>query len=359
MLELPVESLLGPRMEALSAAVRGLDAELRAARTDVRPTHAAFVALRRQFFPDGDPRASCLVSLLLLPAQDYANSGFLRRDPAMQVFEDFVDIGRACPAMHPARRAFGLWWCSRIPELSGRFAEGEAYAREGLREVEAPLGTDHWMVANLRKSLGVNLVGQGQDREGERMLVDGYEGLMSAVGPDNGNTEAAFESLVDFEWKRGDLHEASRIATGHLERLLASGADPARLDGPAWCVVVLPGMEHEAYEAALRVSNLVIASGSYKGNELNTLGAGQYRLGRFREALDTLLRSTELGEREHAGPQIYDSAFLAMTHARLGNSAEAAAALARAREILKDPVQASEAENQALVREAGAVVEGQ
>jgi len=355
--EVTADMLLGPERSALAAAVRTLDADLREARTDIGPRHEAFVALRRQFFVDSDPRAACLVGLLLGPAQRYANSG-VHREAALGVFEDFVEVGRACGAMPAGRRVHGLWWCSRLCEQLGRFAEGEASAREGLREVEAPLGTDHWMVANLRGNLGMNLIGLGREAEGERMLVAGYDGLMSTVGPANGNTWLCFQSLIGFYAARGRTHDASRIAVGHLGRLLASDTDPSRLNDPAWCVVAVPGMEPEAYAAALDASTRVIAAQTYANIHLNTLGVAQYRLRLYEVALETLLRSAELSEREPAGTQVADYAFIAMTHARLGHPVEAAEALARARGILKVPAQASDPENQGFLREAEEIVEG-
>jgi Flp pilus assembly protein TadD len=52
---------------------------------------------------------------------------------------------------------------------------------------------------------------------------------------------------------------------------------------------------------------------------LNTLGAAQYRTGRYNEALETLTRCADLNRNKDPS----DSAFLALTYHRLGNAEKA------------------------------------
>jgi uncharacterized protein HemY len=69
----------------------------------------------------------------------------------------------------------------------------------------------------------------------------------------------------------------------------------------------------------------------------NTLGVAQYRNGKWKEAVDTFEKSLAMGERLPAGPFPHDMAFLAMTHAQLGDFDLAATMLARADEAAKSP----------------------
>jgi hypothetical protein len=82
-----------------------------------------------------------------------------------------------------------------------------------------------------------------------------------------------------------------------------------------------------------------------------TLGAAQYRAGRYAEAAATL-RDAESGSAGDAAAL----AFLAMAQARLGQHEAAGHALAQARERLSASRQAADGKVEALVREAEALV---
>ena len=76
-------------------------------------------------------------------------------------------------------------------------------------------------------------------------------------------------------------------------------------------------------------------------------------------ALETLTRSDKLKSARCIGNQPADLAFLAMTQHQLGLPSPARATLARLRETLQqDPRWASDADAQAFLREAAALIEG-
>jgi len=83
------------------------------------------------------------------------------------------------------------------------------------------------------------------------------------------------------------------------------------------------------------------------------LGLAHYRLADYAEALPVLARADSLSTpfvSQSGHPETV--AFLAMTHARLGNADQAAAALARMRQLLNQPAYAKDMALAALAREA-------
>jgi TolA-binding protein len=82
---------------------------------------------------------------------------------------------------------------------------------------------------------------------------------------------------------------------------------------------------------------------------LNTLGAAQYRMALYEDALKTLIEADRLNK---GAPE--DIAFLVMTQHRLGQTQAARATFARLREIVIE--RASNTDFPALLREAEATL---
>jgi hypothetical protein len=81
------------------------------------------------------------------------------------------------------------------------------------------------------------------------------------------------------------------------------------LNERSWSVARDSGRDPSDYLWALRRAEAACRYDPDNGNFLNTLGLAQYRTGQYRQALDTLTRSTTL----NGGRQPADLAFLAMT----------------------------------------------
>jgi hypothetical protein len=106
-----------------------------------------------------------------------------------------------------------------------------------------------------------------------------------------------------------------------------------RFQEASWAVVSRPGAAAEQYRQALRWAEIACRlkpkPGEFPGGpgpgdmNLSTLGAAQYRVGRYKEAVETLSRGLVTAE---------GRAFLAMAHHRLGNKAKAQALLAPLRD---------------------------
>jgi hypothetical protein len=124
--------------------------------------------------------------------------------------------------------------------------------------------------------------------------------------------------------------------------------DPHRFHEAAWDTVRRPHLTALPYRLALRQAETARRLGPGEDKYTITCGVALYRAGRYQDARDTL---EETHEEVPAA-----LAFLAMAQHRFGESRQAQETLARLREILKQPAWAKDAEAQAFLREAEAVL---
>jgi hypothetical protein len=113
--------------------------------------------------------------------------------------------------------------------------------------------------------------------------------------------------------------------------------DPNRLNNIAWDLVRRAGQSPTDYQRGLLLIAEALRIRPDDMSLRNTLGVAQYRNGQWKEAVDTFEKSLAMGERLPIGPYPHDMAFLAMSHAQLGDLDLAATMLARANEAAKSP----------------------
>jgi tetratricopeptide (TPR) repeat protein len=119
-------------------------------------------------------------------------------------------------------------------------------------------------------------------------------------------------------------------------------------------LLVSPASGGDAYERALHRSRLIAEPRPWDMAALGRVGMGQYRLGRYAEALPTLERATALlGE-----PDATQLLFLTMARCRLGQASKARESLDRARVLLKDANPVRMRKQLALLSEAEALLAG-
>jgi len=151
------------------------------------------------------------------------------------------------------------------------------------------------------------------------------------------------------------LSDATRA---HALRFAAAIPDDVEhLNRRAWNVVIDASGSPESYGAALRAAAQAMAQAPDDTNVLNTLAAALYRNGMFAEAKVKLLRSIDLRQQAGRPSHAADLAFLAMVHARLGETEAAARTLADLDRALTPELRQNDA-YRALCSEARAVVEG-
>jgi tetratricopeptide (TPR) repeat protein len=112
--------------------------------------------------------------------------------------------------------------------------------------------------------------------------------------------------------------------------------DTYNLEYETWAAVRLPDNDVVAYQAALEK---VEKADNWEPNDtaiLNTLGAAQYRLGSYEDALKTLTKSAKILSDAGEEPNPVNVAFTAMTLHQIGQAEEAKATLGQLRELCKD-----------------------
>ncbi|MBI3466590.1 MAG: protein kinase [Planctomycetes bacterium] len=134
-------------------------------------------------------------------------------------------------------------------------------------------------------------------------------------------------------------------------------ANPANaLNNAAWLIIREADRSVEEYRRALgdaeKVCRLVPDNGVY----LNTLGIARYRVGQYEYAAVTLRLSDQFNSKAFGQSHPADLAFLAMAHHRIGHAEEAQKLLDRLRKSLQDPRWKDDAEPQAFLREAEALI---
>ncbi len=119
------------------------------------------------------------------------------------------------------------------------------------------------------------------------------------------------------------------------------------------------------YQQALRQAEGArqLAAEKDKGLYLDTLAMAQYRVGKYKEAVASLMES-EKSQGNAKGTAVRDSgrarrlAFLAMAHFQLGQKEKGKETLEKLREVMKKPEAAKDEEAQGFLREAEELVEG-
>jgi WD40 repeat protein len=132
--------------------------------------------------------------------------------------------------------------------------------------------------------------------------------------------------------------------------------DPERLRQASWKVVQKPGADVEQYRLALRHAEAASRLEKSNADYLNAVGAARYRLADNPKALEALKQAQSRYD-WGVGEVPYNLAFLAMAHHRLGQRDPALAALDRAYVAMRRPDWSGYRDCQALLREAGDLIE--
>jgi eukaryotic-like serine/threonine-protein kinase len=187
-----------------------------------------------------------------------------------------------------------------------------------------------------------------------------WRGLGSDAKNRIGNSTAALASQIkswnEEEWDRM-FHVTEWKHTPIIEQAprLPSLSETEReavneLNSAAWRVVQSPAAAMETRGVALRLAEKCV--GLYPdGNNLNTLGVAQYRVGAYGKALEILERADKLNKGIPA-----DVAFIVMAHQQLGQHTQAIAAYARLQEIMRQPKWAPDAESCQFLAEVDALL---
>jgi WD40 repeat protein len=129
--------------------------------------------------------------------------------------------------------------------------------------------------------------------------------------------------------------------------------DPDRYHQAAWDTVRRPHLTAPPYRLALRQAETACRLAAAEDKYTITRGVALYRVGRYRDARDTLTKAAQARESVPAA-----LAFLAMAQHQLDEPRQAQETLARLQETMKQPRWAEDAQAQAFLREAEALLPG-
>jgi len=147
-------------------------------------------------------------------------------------------------------------------------------------------------------------------------------------------------------------HEALALAESAVE-------NPRFLNLASRAVVRRAGAPAAPYQRALRQAESACLLAPYEGEFRTTLGMAQYRVGKYREAVDTLIRAGQLNANSERDSLAPDLAFQAMAQYRLGQREDAQAALDRLRKAVEQPDRANDEEARAFLGEAERLIRGE
>jgi WD domain, G-beta repeat len=143
---------------------------------------------------------------------------------------------------------------------------------------------------------------------------------------------------------------ARQLALSLVDRY-HEATDPEAYHQASWAIVRQPYLNAFQYRFALLQAEHARRLADDGGRYRTLLGAAQYRVGRYQDALATLTRGDQ-----HDQDSPADLAFLVMAQHRLGHGDQARAALSRLRELVTQPDWTDDAEARDLLHEAEALV---
>jgi tetratricopeptide (TPR) repeat protein len=152
------------------------------------------------------------------------------------------------------------------------------------------------------------------------------------------------------------ISEAGRRKALELAECYPEEKDPERFNRAAWSIVRWPYLNVFQYQFALSQAQAACRMAPDKGSYLTTLGAAQYRLADYHDALTTLVRADQMNPDQSKSIPA-DLALLAMIHHRLQHKTEAAAYLTKLRQCTKEPSWAKDEEAKTLLIEVESLLQ--
>jgi tetratricopeptide (TPR) repeat protein len=137
------------------------------------------------------------------------------------------------------------------------------------------------------------------------------------------------------------------------------GEDAEKLEDEAWKAIVVPDKDVKAHQAALEKAGKANALEPNDPSILITLGAAQYRVGSYGNALKTLTKAEQTLSGTGEEPDPWNLAFKAMTLHKIGRAYEAKTAFDQLRELCKERPFSEDMELQGLLAESEKLIAGE
>ncbi len=340
------------------ASSRDLQEWLRAygAVAETQQAMSAATALVSRLFREHPEHRRLLVDAVVSWARAFADAGG-DQALALRVLDALRRLSAADPQVDAVRRG-------AVARTMVKLAIGAAGASSGAPPIGSPpdyravsAAFEAFAAVALRAALGASFDTAAVITTAERELVAAWHGAMQRSGLYEGSDRLILQEVLDFQDDMGALDRAAALASEELTKFMTAGMlVPNETNELTWAIVRVAGLAPEAYATALVAAQNTAQALSSRGSAVNTLGVALYRAGQYEEAIEALRRSDALYEGQKLGRQPANWAFLAMSHAQLGQTQEAAAALATLRELMQDPKLAGDLENRLFLAEAEALV---
>ena len=303
-----------------------------------------------------------LAETLGLLAQVLVNRG--EYGEAEDLLRDSLRIRKAVAPQQRLQIAVTTDALADVLIISDQYQDVEAIMPEVLAAWRQALPADSTLLARTLSEMAVYHLDRDELDTADGLLQEALAIYAAAPEPAMRQQTTALRAMFGILKSRNELAAAVPLAMGAVNAVqrvqdIWQGAWARRQTvDDCWELALDPRRDREEYEIALGTVRVGFSETPDDVRLVNVLGALQYRLGYFEEALLTLAQSGLDFRQQPEGPEPACVAFIAMAHHRLGHAAEAQAALERFRNILRQPEIARTAGCQALRAEAERLIGG-
>jgi tetratricopeptide (TPR) repeat protein len=283
-------------------------------------------------------------------------------DEAEELLRESIRVRRAVAPHQRLQIAVTLDSLNTMLNLGGRTEALMASVPEALEAWREVVPEEGQLMARILAEYGIVYLLHDRRDEAEPLLKEALDIFHTLPGRPLPLYKFALQGVYELLDRADQRAEKVRIAIKALEVIARLDDEESlreaerNLANFCWHIAKDPKRTREDYELALSGVDAYLSHRPDTYAAMNTRGVLLYRLGRFDEALATLTHSETLHAEEKQCCAPPDSAFMAMTYNRLGQHEKARAALARFREILRDPKYPPKDENKGFLAEAEAMI---
>jgi tetratricopeptide (TPR) repeat protein len=281
-------------------------------------------------------------------------------DEAESLFRESARIREAVAPHQRLQIALTYHQLANTLALAGRIDELREFAPTTIAAWREALADDSVILARILTEYGILYLDTDNAEAAETLLRDAVaifnkddqapthlrasavRGLYRVLEKQHGPAETIPIAMEAVDLARElDSEERLHAAVRNLHNL-------------GWNIAKQPGRTEAEYRIALEAVQKALAEEPDTPAYVNTLGVLKYRFGDYEGALETLTISNAHYAQEFEGGAPCDLAFMAMTHARLGQDAEARALMDKLRAAMRNPASARSEDNWSHLAEAEA-----
>jgi tetratricopeptide (TPR) repeat protein len=288
-----------------------------------------------------------------------------RYDEALECFDEAIAIRREIAPDQKLQLALVLNSKANLLVMSGR-GDMEAGLRETIQGWRDALPAKSAMLGQVLTQAGAVFFTSQKMELADSLWTEALEIFDSIADPPMTSWFAALRGSAVIRGRNEEFTKATALHLKALELALkiedlsaenCCGNGMAEqslrsMQDACWRVVREPGLPPADYETAERAARRFLELKPDAFAVVNTLGVVQYRLGRYREAIETLTESDAYYSKENDGGIVEDVAFLAMAHLKLGERDKAQQEYERLQRVMQTPRHINNEEARSFAEEA-------